>query len=154
MFAPAKQHQAGGAKGGLVPAPACSSSSSPADGARQPSTWARCRGDAPDLHFRLLQGLTAVVKKACVTWLLFKQSLRLLPLCQQHDQPLSSAGHYCSAGSLHSMPKCAASCLHLDPFSAPPPARGRFARAQMLCVHCGSRDAPELCAAVSPPCQP
>lgn len=125
-----------------------------ADGARQPSTWAHCHGDAPDLHLRLLQGLTMVVMKACVTWLLFKQGLRLLPLCWQHAQPLSSTGHYCSASSLHSMSKCAESCMHLDLFSAPLPARGHFAKAQMLCVHRGSQDAPTPPARMASPFVP
>lgn len=56
------------------------------------------------MHFRLLQGLATVEMKRHVTQLLFKQDLRLL-LCWEHNQPLCSAGHYCSAGSLCSRPK-------------------------------------------------
>lgn len=112
MFAPAKGHQAGGAKGVLTPTLTCPSPSSPA---QQPGTWARCHGDSSDLHFRLLQNLTMVVMKVHVIWPLFKQGLRILPLCQEHSLPLSSAGHYCSAGSLRSMPKCTGSCVHLCP---------------------------------------
>lgn len=96
-------------EGGLILAPPCPSPSFPADGAQQPDTQACSHGDALHLHFRLLQGLTAVVMKVCVTWLLFKQGLMLLPLCWEHKQPLSSTGHYCSAGSLRSVPKCAES---------------------------------------------
>lgn len=112
MFTPAKSHRAGGAKGGFIPTPTCPRPSSPA---QQPGTWARCHRDSPDLHFRLLQSLTMVVMKAHVIWPLFKQGLRILNLCREHNQPLGSAGHCCSAGSLRSMPKCAGSCMRLCP---------------------------------------
>lgn len=49
--------------------------------------------------------MATVEMKTHVTQLLFKQDLRLLLLCWEHNQPLCSAGHYCSAGSLCSRPK-------------------------------------------------
>lgn len=127
--------------GGLIPAFTCPSPSSPAGSAQQPRGWAQSHGDAPDLDFRLLQGLTAVVMNVCVTWLLFKQGLRFLHLCWEHEQLLSRAGHYCRASSLCSMPECVEGCTNLDQFSDPLPARGCLDQAKILCMHRGSQDA-------------